>query len=51
MKQKMSFKKFVLSNKGARREQRCVGAGACWRLVGERGAYAALDPCLRRILT
>ena len=62
----MSFKKFVLSKKGVKREQRGSKKGAKreqrgskealglehvavrW---GERGAYATLDPCLRRILT
>ena len=59
MKQKMSINKFVLSKEGVKREQRGskkgVKRGWGWSMLasggGKGGAYAALDPCLRRILT
>ena len=55
MKQKMSFKKIVLSKEGVKREQKgskeALGLEHVAVRWGERGAYATLDPCLRRILT
>ena len=54
MKQKMSFKKFVLSKEGAEREQKRSKKGAKREQRGSSGgrggAYASLDPSLRRIL-